>query len=83
MRARAALAAFSARLALRLEPARAYAATVAVLSGSESGPEAPVVLPNELRLSVREALRVELVRNPGDPLLGAWLRTLSAAFPNR
>jgi tetratricopeptide (TPR) repeat protein len=82
-RVRAALAAFSARLALRLEPARAYAATVAVLSGSESGPAAPVVLPDGLRLTVREALRAEQVRNPGDPLLGAWLRSLSAAFPNR
>jgi tetratricopeptide (TPR) repeat protein len=82
-RVRAALAAFSARLTLRLEPARAYAATVAVLSGSESGPTAHVVLPDGLRLTVREALLAELLRNPGDPLLGAWLRSLSAAFPNR
>ena len=82
-RVRAALAAFSARLAMHLEPARAYAATIAALSGSESGPAAPVVLPVGLRLAVREALRAEQARNPGDPLLGAWLRTLSAAFPNR
>ncbi len=82
-RVRAALAAFSARLVFRLEPARAYAATVAVLSGSESGPATPVVLPDRVRLTVREALQAEQVRNPGDPLLGAWLRTLSAAFPNR
>jgi tetratricopeptide (TPR) repeat protein len=82
-RVRAALAAFSARLTLRLEPARAYAATVAVLSGSESGQAAHVVLPDGLRLTVREALRAEQIRNPGDPLLGAWLRSLSAAFPNR
>ena len=82
-RVRAALAAFSARLSLRLEPARAYAATVAVLSGSESGPGAPVVLPDGLRLTVRDALLAEEIRHPGDPLLGAWLRSLSAAFPNR
>ena len=79
---RAALAAFSARLAVRLEPAQAYAATVTLLSGSESGPVAPVVLPDGLRRSVREALRAELARYPGDPLLSAWLRT-SASFPNR
>jgi tetratricopeptide (TPR) repeat protein len=82
-RVRAALAAFSARLAVRLEPASAYAATVAVLSGSQSGSFAHVVLPDGLRLAVREALGAELARTPGDPLLGAWLRTLSAAFPNR
>src|SRR5256886_593621 len=81
-RVRAALAAFSARLAVRLEPAQAYAATVTLLSGSESGPVAPVVLPDGLRRSVREALRAELARYPGDPLLSAWLRT-SASFPNR
>lgn len=83
VRVRASLAAFSARLSLRLEPARAYAATVAVLSGSESGPVAPVVLPDRLRLAVREALREEQARAPGDPLLGAWLRILSRASPNR
>src|SRR5881398_1616108 len=82
-RVRAALAAFSARLALRLEPAQAYAATVTLLSGSESGPVAPVVLPDGLRRVVREALRSEQAVSPGDPLLGAWLRTLSAALPNR
>src|SRR3989475_2081171 len=82
-RVRAALAAFSARLAVRLEPAQAYAATVTLLSGSESGPIAPVVLPDGLRRAVREALRAELARYPGDPLLGTWLRTLSAALPNR
>src|SRR5205823_13183188 len=81
-RVRAALAAFSARLAVRLEPAQAYAATVTLLSGSESGPVAPVVLPDGLRRSVREALRAELARYPGDPLLSAWLRT-SASFPKR
>src|SRR2546427_11418275 len=59
-RVRAALAAFSARLAVRLEPAQAYAATVTLLSGSESGPIAPVVLPDGLRRAVREALRAEL-----------------------
>ena len=80
---RAALAAFSARLAVRLEPAQAYAATVTLLSGSASGPVAPVVLPDGLRRAVREALRAEQAVSPGDPLLGAWLRTLSAAFPNR
>ena len=83
VRVRAALAAFSARLAMHLEPARAYAATVAVLSGSEAGPVAPVVLPDGLRLAVREALRAEQALNPGDPLLGAWLRILSREFPNR
>src|SRR2546430_747232 len=62
VRVRAALAAFSARLSLRLEPARAYAATIAVLSGSESGPVAPIVLPDGLRLAVREALRAEQAR---------------------
>src|SRR5436309_5675808 len=82
-RVRAALAAFSARLALRLEPAQAYAATVTLLSGSESGPVAPVVLPDGLRRVVREALRSEQAVSPGDPLLGAWLRTLSAALPKR
>src|SRR2546427_6892998 len=71
-RVRAGLAAFSARLAVRLEPAQAYATTVAVLSGSESGPGAPVVLPDRLRRAVREALRAELARYPGDPLLGTW-----------
>ncbi|PYP74540.1 MAG: hypothetical protein DMD41_01280 [Gemmatimonadetes bacterium] len=83
VRVRAALAAFSARLSLRLEPARAYAATIAVLSGSESGPVAPIVLPDGLRLAVREALRAEQARAPGDPLLGAWLRILPATPPNR
>src|SRR5881628_3375207 len=82
-RVRAALAAFSARLAVRLEPAQAYAATVTLLSGSESGPVAPVVLPDGLRRVVREALRSEQAVSPGDPLLGAWLRTLSAALPKR
>jgi len=82
-RVRAALAAFSARLAVRLEPAQAYAATVTLLSGSESGPVAPVVLPDGLRRAVREALRAELARYPGDALLSTWLRTLSAALPNR
>src|SRR5213594_2439107 len=82
-RVRAALAAFSARLALRLEPAQAYAATVTLLSGSESGPVAPVVLPDGLRRVVREALRTEQAVSPGDPLLGAWLRTLSTVLPNR
>jgi len=32
---------------------------------------------------VREALRAELARYPGDPLLSTWLRTLPAAFPKR
>src|SRR2546425_342705 len=73
VRVRAALAAFSARLSLRLEPARAYAATIAVLSGSESGPVAPIVLPDGLRLAVREALRAEQARAPGEPPLRAWL----------
>src|SRR5438874_1547753 len=82
-RVRAALAAFSARLAVRLEPAQAYAATVTLLSGSASGPVAPVVLPDGLRRAVREALRAEQAQRPGDPLLGAWLRTLSAAVPSR
>lgn len=83
VRVRAALAAFSARLSLRLEPARAYAATVAALSGSTTGPVAPVVLPDGLRLAVRDALRTELARAPGDPLLGAWVRILSPPLPNR
>ncbi|MBI1967304.1 MAG: hypothetical protein HYS40_04890 [Gemmatimonadetes bacterium] len=83
VRVRAALAAFSARLTLRLEPAHAYAAAVAVLSGSESGPVAPVLLPDGLRRAVLQALRAERAQSPGDPLLGAWLRTLSAAFPDR
>ncbi len=82
-RVRAALAAFSARLAVRLEPAQAYAATVTLLSGSTSGPVAPVVLPDGLRRAVRDALRAELTRYPGDPLLSTWLRTLSVAFPQR
>src|SRR3989442_13352963 len=82
-RVRAGLAAFSARLAVRLEPAQAYATTVAVLSGSESGPGTPVVLPDGLRRAVREALRADVARYPGDPLLGTWPRTLSAALPNR
>lgn len=81
-RVQAALAAFSARLAGRLELDRAYATTVAALSGSETGP-LTVSLPDSLRLAVRDALRTEQARSPGDPLLGAWLRTLSTAFPNR
>src|SRR5438128_5890188 len=83
VRVRAALAAFSARLSLRLEPARAYTATVAVLSGSESGPVAPVVLSEGLRLAVRDALRAEQAQVPGDPRLGAWLRVLSPLAPHR
>ncbi len=81
-RVRAALAAFSARLALRLDLDRAYATTVATLSGSGAGP-LTVPLPDSLRLAVRDALRAEQARSPGDPLLGAWLRILSAAFPDR
>lgn len=83
LRARALLTAFSARLALRLELAPAYAAAVAVLSGSAGGPNSPVVLPDGLRRAVRTALRAEQAKHPGDPLIGAWLRTLSAAFPDR
>src|SRR2546427_1237503 len=56
---RAALPAFSARLAITLEPERAYALTIAVLSGSEPGPLASVVLPDRLRLLVRDSLRAE------------------------
>lgn len=82
-RVQAALAAFSARLAMRLEPARAYATTVAVLSGSESGSPTAVVLPVSLRLAVRDALRAEQTRHPGDPFLGAWLRLLSTVLPDR
>src|SRR2546428_12626628 len=47
----------SARLAVRLEPAQAYAATVAQLSGSASLPGAPVDLPDGHRLAVPEARR--------------------------
>jgi hypothetical protein len=81
-RARAALAAFSARLALRLDPEPAHAATVAALSGAP-GADRPVVLPDALRLKVRDALRAELSRNPGDRQLGVWLRTLDASLPSR
>jgi hypothetical protein len=81
-RVQAALAAFSARLTMRLELDRAYATTVAVLSGSGTGP-LTVQLPDSLRLAVRDALRAEQARSPGDPLLGAWLRILTAAFPGR
>jgi len=81
-RARAALAAFSSRLAFHLDLDHAYAATVAVLSGSGTGYDSPVVLPGAVRLAVRDALRAEHARNP-DPLLGAWLRTLEATTPNR
>ncbi|MDO8665041.1 MAG: hypothetical protein Q7J79_00390 [Gemmatimonadales bacterium] len=76
-RARAALAAFSARLALRMELAEAYATTVAVLAGTGLEPVPVVVLPDAIRAAVRDALRTELARSPGDPLLGAWLRALS------
>ena len=81
-RARAALAAFSGRLAFHLDVQPAYAAAVAVLSGSAVGYDAPVVLPGAIRLAVRDALRTEHARNP-DPLLSAWLRTLEATIPNR
>src|SRR3989442_719143 len=63
-RVRAALAAFSARLAVRLEPVRAYAATVAVLSGSESGSFAHVVLPDGLRLLAAPAVGICLCSPP-------------------
>lgn len=76
-RARAALAAFSARLALRMELAEAYATAVAVLAGTGLEPVPVVVLPEPIRAAVRDALRTELARSPGDPLLGAWLRALS------
>jgi tetratricopeptide (TPR) repeat protein len=76
-RARAALAAFSARLALRMEPDEAYATAVAVLAGTGREPRPVVVLPDAIRASVRDALRTELAHSPGDPLLSAWLRTLS------
>src|SRR2546428_13150599 len=44
----------SARLAVRLEPAQAYAATVTLLSGSESGPVAPALPPDGLGPAGRE-----------------------------
>jgi tetratricopeptide (TPR) repeat protein len=82
-RVRAALAAFSARLAMQLDLPLAYARTVAVLSGSTSGPLPSVVIPASLRVVVRDSLGAEQARNPGDPLLGAWLRILSATSPSR
>jgi len=82
-RVRAALAAFSARLAIQLEPDLAYARTVAVLSGSPSGSLPLIVIPASLRLVVRDSLSAEQTRNPGDPLLGAWLRILSTTLPKR
>ena len=82
-RVRAALAAFSARLAMQLDLPLAYARTVAVLSGSTSGPLPAVVIPASLRVVVRDSLSAEQTRNPGDPLLGAWLRTLSGTLPSR
>jgi tetratricopeptide (TPR) repeat protein len=77
-RARAALTAFGARLALRVDPAQARATTIAVLSGAASGPLRPVTFPAPFRAAVREALRAELQRSPGDELLGLWLRALEA-----
>lgn len=75
-RARAAMVAFSARLSLRMEPPEAQATAVAVLAGARREPAPVVVLPESLRAAVREALRAELARAPGDPLLGAWLRAV-------
>lgn len=76
-RARAALAGFAGRLALRMEPAEAEAAAVAALAGTAVAPVSVVVLPDAIRRTVRDAVRGELARSPGDPLLGAWLRALS------
>ncbi len=76
-RARAALTAFSARLALRLEPTEAEAAAVATLAGAAREPVPVVELPDGIRGAVRDALRGELARTPGDAMLGAWLRALS------
>jgi tetratricopeptide (TPR) repeat protein len=76
-RARAALAAFSARLSLRMETAEAEAAAVAALAGTGVERVPVVVLPNAIRAAVRDSLRAELARAPGDPLLGTWLRALS------
>jgi tetratricopeptide (TPR) repeat protein len=77
-KARAALTAFSARLALRVDPLQARATTITVLSGAGGGPLRPVTFPAPFRDAVREALRAELQRSPGDELLGMWLRRLSA-----
>ena len=78
-KARAALAAFSGRLALRLQPAEAEARAVMVLAGAGLEPVPVVVLPEGIRTAVRNALRAELVRSPGDALLGAWLRAVGGA----
>jgi hypothetical protein len=82
-RARAALAAFSARLAMRLELPAAYATTVEVLSGSSGGAAAPLVLPDHIRLAVRDALQADRATIMRDQLLADWLRTLQRAFPQR
>ena len=76
-RARAALAAFSARLSLRLEASDAEATAVATLAGVRQQPVPIVVLPEGIRRVVRDALREELLRTPGDAMLTAWFRLLS------
>ena len=76
-RVRPALAAFSARLALHLEPDRAYSTTLDLLAGSGTGPSPAVSIPAGLRRLVQDSLTAELARAPGDPLLGRWLRILS------
>ena len=76
-RARAALAAFSGRLALRMEPAEAEAAAVTALSGADREPAPTLILPAGLRSAVGDALRAELARTPGDAMLAAWLRALA------
>ena len=76
-RARAALAAFSARLSLRLEASAAEATAVAVLAGVGREPVPVVVLPEGIRRAVRDALRAELLNTPGDAMLTAWFRLLS------
>ncbi len=78
-KARSALAAFSGRLALRLEPAEAEARAAAALSGSGHETVSVVSLPDSLRAAVRDKVRAELARTPGDGLLGAWLRALGGA----
>jgi hypothetical protein len=78
-KARAAMVAFSARLSLRMGPDEAQATAVSVLGGSGREPVPVVILPEGLRAAVREALRAELVRAPGDPLLEAWFRVVRTA----
>ena len=76
---------FTFTFTLRLRPAAQLEGRVAVFT---TGPAETAHLEADIvhvsrNLANREALRAELARYPGDPLLGAWLRTLSAAVPKR